>query len=158
MFKDSEHLLNTMTCFSRAASEQVSTQPVLVHAVFFPQVQDPALVLDEFQKVLLWTSLQPVKILPNGSTTFCSIGHFWIQYLRLGDTTGLQLDPVTLIRTLWDLPYSLFSIHLIIWSSSSHFLSLPIRMSCQTVSKAWLKPKKTTFTVLPSFIQPVIPL
>lgn len=74
-----DSLLHTMTHSSRAVSEQVSPQPVLVHVVLSPQVQDPALAFKEFQK---------------------DIGHFWIQYLHLGVTTGLQLDPIPLITTV----------------------------------------------------------
>lgn len=53
--------------------------------------------------------------------------------------TGLQLNPVPFIMSLWDLLFSPFSIHLNLQWSSLRFRSFPRRMLCKTVLKTLLK-------------------
>jgi len=58
-----------------AALQQVRPEPVLVHGVVPPQVQDPALMLVELHEVPLHPTLQYVQVSLNGSTTFWCICH-----------------------------------------------------------------------------------
>jgi len=53
--------------------------------------------------------------------------------------TGLQLDFVPLLITLWVQPFSQFSVHLTL--SSLYIHSFSMRILWETVSKAFLKPR-----------------
>ena len=59
----------------RAALQQVSPEPVLMHGVIPPQVQDLALALVELHWFPLCPTLQPVQISLKGSTAFQCISH-----------------------------------------------------------------------------------
>ena len=50
----------------RAALQQLRPEPVLVHGVVPPQVQDPTLALAELHQVPLCPTLQPVQVSLNG--------------------------------------------------------------------------------------------
>lgn len=127
------------------------TQPVLVLGIIILQVQDPVFAFVEFQMLPLCPSLQPLKLPLKGYTALCGIGHSSqvcvISRLaedtsgpsskslmeKLNSTgpciepwgtpllTGIQLDPVAVIKILWDLPLSQVSIHLTVHSSRLHF-------------------------------------
>lgn len=59
----------------RAPFQQISSQPVLVHGVIHPQVQDPALAFVECQEFPLCPFLQPVEILLSGTAALWCISH-----------------------------------------------------------------------------------
>jgi len=66
---------DTQVPLHRAALQQVSPEPVLVHGVVPSQVQDLALALVEFHQVPLRPTLQPVQVLLNGSTALWCTSH-----------------------------------------------------------------------------------
>lgn len=136
----------------RAASHQVSPQPVLVLGITPLQVQDSLFALVRFQLVLLSPTLQPVKGLPKGCTPLCDIGQS--SQLRFvskpaGEApapsakslmnnlnnsgasnklygpplvTGLKLEAVSVITALWDLSLRHFSVHCTVLSPRPHLL------------------------------------
>ncbi|PKU46836.1 hypothetical protein llap_2809 [Limosa lapponica baueri] len=61
--------------FHRAALQQVSPQPLLVHGVIAPQVQHPTLFPVESHKVPLCPTLQPVQVSVHGGTAFWCVSH-----------------------------------------------------------------------------------
>ncbi|KAJ7400839.1 hypothetical protein BTVI_101645 [Pitangus sulphuratus] len=124
------HGQNSQVLLLRTASQQVSPQPVQVPRATHFQVQDPAFAFVEFQTVLLCPSLQPVNFLLKGCTALWGIDHFShlcviselskeastpsskslinntgpsIKSWGTPLVTGLALDPMPLISTLWNL-------------------------------------------------------
>ena len=75
--------------------------------------------------------------------------HLWTTLL----VTGLQLDTMPPITTLWALPVSQFSTYLTFHSSILYFLSFMASMLWETVLNALLKSRYTTFTALPASTQ-----
>ena len=66
---------NSQVPLGKAALQQVSLKPVLMHGVVPPQVQDPALARVEPHQVPLCPTLQSVQVTLNGNTAFWCIYH-----------------------------------------------------------------------------------
>ncbi|KAK4831590.1 hypothetical protein QYF61_018350 [Mycteria americana] len=137
--------------FYQAAFQLGGPQCLLVPGVIPSQVSDLALLLIELHEVLASPFLQPVKVPLDASTTLWCISHSSqfcvISKLAEGTlcpssrslmkmlnrmrpnidpwatplVTGLQLDFMPLTTTLWAWPFSQFSVHLTIASSSPYF-------------------------------------
>ncbi|XP_052520385.1 uncharacterized protein LOC128071565 isoform X3 [Tympanuchus pallidicinctus] len=61
---------DTQVPFRRAPLQQVIPQPVLVHAIIPPQMQDSTLAFVKPHPVFFCPALQPIQVLLNGSTAF----------------------------------------------------------------------------------------
>jgi len=140
--------------FCQIAVQMGDRQRIFVHGLVLPQVQDFTLPLVKLHEPPVDPFLQPVEVPLNGCMTFWLISHsfpFCVistiaegtispvllminedvkqePVLTPGVLTGLQLDFVTLISTLWACPHSQFSIHHTVYLPSPCISSLSMRI------------------------------
>ena len=125
--------------------------------------QGTGLFLTELHEVPVSPFLQPIKVPLDGNTTpsisatppsfGSSASLLWVHsapstrslnedkqdWTQLPLVTGLQLDFMPLISTLWAQPFIQFSVHLAIYLASPYSISFTVRFLWETVSKALLK-------------------
>lgn len=129
--------------FQQSCFPFICTQLVQVHGVIPPMtLHSPVLNLMGF----LCPVLQPVEVSPNGiiwvmneKTKQC-----WTEYWPLGTSllTGLQLDLVQLITTLWTRSFVPFSFLLTVYLCSPYFINLSLKVLWEVVMKVLLKLRK----------------